>query len=812
MQILLQDLRYSARQLTRSPGFTLTAVISLALGIGSATAVFSLIYAVLMNPYPYPAVDRIVRLTVDSVAGSGDPVYLNGAEIQTLRQSPVLESVLASDNSALMLTGQDLPETVHAVSLISNNFQDLGVPALLGRGLWPSDAVDGQEPRPVVVLSYRFWRRHYLSNPDVVGRTLQLDHRNFEIVGVAAPRFTWYDGDVYLSLKLLRDPGRTSIVNLLLRPGVSRAKAEAALQPLVEQFASYMPKDFPDVFRVHVRGLNDWVVGSMGGTLYLVFGAVMLLLVIGCGNVSILLLARGTARQHELAVRTAIGASRIRIIRQLLMDSLLLAVIGAMLGVLTSFGALVLIQRLLPPYTFASEAVIRINLPVLFFSITVALVTGVLFGLWPAVQLSRTHVGEIMQSGARRVAGRVRGRRTHSTLIAAQVALTLLLLAGAGSSMKGFAQLIRQPLGYDPHNVLTIGIPLREDSYRTWQARATYFEQLREKVAATSGVTTAAISTDATPPRNGWIFGVEVLGKAEPNPLMESVNLISPQYFAALHIPLLQGRIWSDVENSKAAHVAVINQTMAQRFFPDGDAIGHSLKMPGIEGNPATILSPPNIGSSWLQIVGIVGDAHNDGLRSAPRPAVYVPYTFSMGEGTEILVRSQAPPLTLLHAVREQLRTINPDQLTSSNIDDLETRLTYEPEWQQEHLAAWIFGVFAWIALALGAVGLHSVVAYTVAQRTNEFGIRMALGAQRRDLLQMVLKSAAGSLGAGIFVGVVLAVALSQIIAKWAHGNPRDPLILLAGATLLSLVSGLACAIPARRASKVDPVIALRSQ
>ncbi len=230
---------------------------------------------------------------------------------------------------------------MHAVSLISNNFQDLGVPALLGRGLWPSDAVDGQEPRPVVVLSYRFWRRHYLSNPDVVGRTLQLDHRNFEIVGVAAPRFTWYDGDVYLPLKLLRDPGRTSIVDLLLRPGVSHATAEAATaapRRTVRQFD--MPHDFPDVFRVHVHGLNDWVVSSMGGTLYLLFGAVMLLLVIGCGNVSILLLARGTARQHELAVRTAIGAGRFRIIRQLLTESLLLAAMGAALGVLASYGAL----------------------------------------------------------------------------------------------------------------------------------------------------------------------------------------------------------------------------------------------------------------------------------------------------------------------------------------------------------------------------------------------------------------------------------------------------------------------------------------
>ena len=820
MHTLLQDLRYSARQLIKNPGFTLTAVISLALGIGAATAVFSVIYAVLMHPYPYPAADRIVRLTVDSVAGSGDPVLLNGAEIQILRQSPVVESVLASDNSALMLTGQDLTETVHAVSLISNNFQDLGVPPIFGRGLWPSDAADGQEPRPVAVLSYRFWRKHYLSNPDVVGHTLQLDHKNFEIVGVAAPRFTWGDADVYLPLKLMREPGRTVTVNLLLRPGVSRASAGAALQPLVEQFAKFMPQDFPDVFRVRVEGLNDWVLRSMGGTLYLVFAAVMLLLAIGCANVSILLLARGTARQHELAVRTAIGAGRMRIIRQLLTDSLLLAAIGAVLGVLTSYGALALIRNLLPRNTFASEAVIRINLPVLFFSVTVALGTSVLFGLWPALQLSRTHIGEIMQSGARRLAGSVRGRKAHSAMITAQVALTLLLLAAAGSSMKEFSQLIHLPLGFDPHNVMAIGIPLRAGSYGTWPTRAAYFEQLREKVAETPGVITAAISTDARPPRNGWIMGFEVLGKPMPpgagalsdssGSEIGSVNLISPEYFAALRIPVLQGRIWSDAENNKGAHVAVINRALAQRYFPNGDAIGHSLRSGGLEGNPATVLSPPNIGATWFQIVGIVGDARNDGLRSSPRPSVYVPYTFSMGEGTEILVRCEVPPLTLQHAVREQLSAINPDQISGTY--DLETLLTYEPEWQQEHIAAWIFGVFAWLALALAAVGLHSVVSYTVAQRTNEFGIRMALGAQRADVLRMVFRSASVSLGAGILAGVALSVALNQIIAKWAQGNPRDPGILLAGTILLGLVSGLACAIPARRASRVDPMISLRSE
>jgi hypothetical protein len=285
-------------------------------------------------------------------------------------------------------------------------------------------------------------------------------------------------------------------------------------------------------------------------------------------------------------------------------------------------------------------------------------------------------------------------------------------------------------------------------------------------------------------------MGFEVLGKPMPpgagatsdsgGAEIGSVNLISPPYAGA----------------------AILSA--------NGDAIGHSLRSAGLEGNPATVLSPPNIGATWFQIVGIVGDARNDGLRSAPRPSVYVPYTFGMGEGTEILVRSEVPPLTLQHAVREQLRAINPDQI--SGAFDLETLLTYEPEWQQEHVAAWIFGIFAWLALALAAVGLHSVVSYTVAQRTNEFGIRMALGAQRADVLRMVFRSASVSLGAGILAGIALSFALNQIIAKWVQANPHDPGILLAGTILLGFVAGLACAIPARRASRVDPMIAVRSE
>ena len=812
MQTVFQDLRYALRQIAKSPGFTLTAVISLALGIGATTAVFSVIYAALMNPYPYPAADRIVRLTVESKAGAGDWVNLNGPQIQQLRQLPVVESVLAMDSHAMILTGHDLPENVNALGLISTGFDALGVPPALGRGLLPSDAIDGQDPQAVTVLSYKFWQKHFFSNPEVLGKTLQLNRKNYLIVGVAAPRFTWYMADVYLPLKLTQDPGPMCIVDIRLRPGITHEAADAALQPLLDEFARDMPKHFPEHFRVKVEGLNEWVVRSISGTLYLLFGAVALLLAIGCGNVSILLLAQGTGRQHELAVRTAVGASRRRLVCQLLTESLLLAAIGAVLGALASYGMLEGIQAVLPRYAFAPEVVIHVNLPVLFFSVGVALGTGVMFGLWPALELSRTQARQMMQLNVHRVAGNVRGRRAHNALIAVQIALTLLLLAAAGSAMAGFVNLMHQPLGYDPHHVMSVGIPLHENSYTTWAARAAYFEQLRAKVAETAGVNMTAISSNATPPRNGWNTRFEILGKLAVEQQMGSINLVGPGYFRTLHIPLLEGRIWNETENHNGARVAVINRTLAQRSFPNGDAIGHSVKLPDVEDRPPEILSAPNIADSWLLIVGIVEDARNDGLRNAIKPAVYVPYTLSMRQGTQILVRSEVPPLTLLHAVGAQVAAVNPEQQIYSNVEDLDSWISDEPEWQQEHLAAWIFSVLAWLASALAAVGLYSVVSYTVAQRTNEFGIRMALGAQRGHVLRIVFASTLGSVGIGILAGLVLTLAMNTILAKWAQGNSHHPILLLAAALLLSFVSGIACAIPARHACEVDPMTALRCE
>jgi predicted permease len=812
MQTSTQDVRYALRQLVRSPRFTLTAVISLALGIGATTAVFSVIYAALLNPYPYPAAVRIVRLTATTRENPDEWLDLNGSQVLQLQQLRPIQSVIAMDYQPMTLTGRDFPENVNEIGLISTGFDDLGLPPMLGRGIEPSDSIPGHDPNPIVVLSFKFWQKHFFGDRTVLGKTLQLDHKTYTVVGVAAPRFIWYSADVYLPLKLTRDPGTRLMVDLLLRPGVTKDQADAQLQPLLESFAKDSPKQFPDHFKVRVEGLNAWVVRQIGGTLYLLLGGVALLLAIGCGNVSILLLARGAARQQELAVRSALGARRRRIVRQLLTESLLLAGAGAGLGVAMAFGLLAGIRLLLPRYAFAPEVVIRINLPVLLFSVAVALATGIAFGLWPALKLSRPAIGQVAQTSARRVAGSVHSRRTQEALIAGQIALTLLLLAGAGSAIEGFARTLHEPLGYDPHYVMSAGIPLHEGSYTTWAARAAYFEQLRARIAGTPGVTMASISTNATPPNSGQWMKFEILGRTETGAQLSSMDLVSPGYFATLRIPLLAGRIWSDSENQNGALLAVINRTMAQRYFPGGNAIGSSLKLPELENRPPDRIAATGLADAWLTIVGVVADSLDNGLRKPIRPAIYVPYTLYLARGTQILIRTRVPPLTLEHAVRQQISAVNPDQQAFGDMEDLEQWIADEPEWQQEHLVSWIFAGFAGLALLLAAVGLYSVVSYTVAQRTNEFGIRMALGAPRGHVLRIVFASTAASLAGGILAGIVLIFALNRVVAKWVAGNAHDPLMLLTGAFILILVAAFACTIPALRASRIDPMTALRCE
>ena len=810
MQDVLQDLRFSYRELRKKPGLALTAIVSLTLGIGATTAVFSVIYGLLVNPFPYQGADRMIHLIVVNENGNNRGVGLTGPQFKLLGQARCIESAALSWGTwNLTTTGEDLPEDVPSVQLSANAGSHFGVPALLGRTLVPADAPDGQDPQPVIVLSYLFWQRHFNADPNVVGRTIQLVHKNYTIIGVLPARFTWNDADVYLPLKITNNQNITYGPLIRLKPGVTFAAANAELQPLLDQFAKETPSHFPKKFRVHVRGINERYVEHLGQSLFLLFGAVGLLLLIGCANVSILLLARGTARQHELAVRSAIGASRWRIQRQLLVEALALSLLGALGGVLLAYRSLPVLIRWLPEYSFPHEVAISINLPVLCFCIAIAVITGVLSGLAPALQSSRPQVAQLMQSSSRRSTGGARGKRTHSLLVAGQIALTLLLLTSAAAAVNGFVRLVRTDLGYDPHNTMSVGIPVHQNAHVSWQDRSTYFEQLLAHVAAIPEVVAAGISTNATPPSNGQDLYFELFGRPTGQKEQVRTNFISPEYFSVLRIPLVQGRLWDQPEVARGARLAVVNQSMARQYWPHGDAIGKQLRLPDLKSEPPFTQAVPD-SNGWLQIIGVVADARDDGLRKPVKAAIYLPFTIHMRVWTQILVRTRATPLSVLNRVRAEVKAVDPDQQVFGQTRDLEQWIQNQDDYAYGRLVAGLFSGFSLLALVLAAIGLFSVVAYGVAQRTNEFGIRMALGATRGHVLQLVMISSARNVIAGLASGLLLSVLLSGVLSKWAEGSAQDPLVVAAVTLLLVLTSALAALIPARRASSVDPMEALR--
>ena len=805
-----QDLRFFLRELRRNPGLAFTAILSLALGIGATTAVFSVIYGLLANPFPYKGADRMIHLVVLNENGNDWWISVTGPQLKLLSQVKCVESVAAAWGTwNLTTTDEELPQDVPSTQLSGNAGIHFGVPALLGRTLIPSDAPEGRDPEPVVVLSYLFWQRHFNSDPSVIGRNLQLVHKNYTIVGVLPSRFTWEDADVYLPLKITNDPAITLQPLIRLKPGVTHAAADAELQPLLDQFAKQTPSHFPKKFRVRVKGLNDQFVEHLGQSLFLLFGAVALLLLIGCANVSILLLARGTARQHELAVRSAIGASRGRIYQQLLTESLALSLLGALAGVALAYRLLPLLMGWLPEYSFPHEVAISINVPVLAFSSILAILSGALSGLAPAIQFSRPHVARLMQSGSRRTTGGAHGKRMHGLLVAGQIALTLLLLTSAAAAINGFVRLIRTNLGYDPHNTMSVGIPVHQNAHVSWEDRSHYFEQLLSRVAAVPGVVAAGISTNATPPSNGWGQHFEIFGHPSSQREQLRLNFVSSEYFAVLRIPLLQGRLWDYPEIVRGARLAVINQTMAKRYWPNGDVIGKQVRLPDLKAEPPFSQAVPG-SDAWMQIIGVVADARNDGLRKPVQPAVYVPFTVEMQVWTQILVRTRSTPLAALNRVRAAVKAVDPDQQVFGQTRDLQQWIEREDEYAYGRLVAALFTGFSLVALALAAAGLFSVVSYGVAQRTNEFGIRMALGATRGHVLAIVFGSTARAVIGGLACGVLLSLLLTKVLSKWAEGSTQNPLVFAAVTILLTVTCALATLIPARRASSVDPMEALR--
>ena len=560
-------------------------------------------------------------------------------------------------------------------------------------------------------------------------------------------------------------------------------------------------------FEVKVETLNDSLLGQFKGTLFLLFSAVALLLLIGCGNVSILMLARGTARQQELGMRAALGATRLRIVRQLLTEAVLLSVTGGALGMGLAYLAIRLIVGLLPEYSIPHEVVISLNIPVLLFSAGISVATGIAAGLAPALQFSRPQLNAILQAGDSRTATS-RGAKVRSVMIVAQVALTVLLLAGAGAAMRTFLEAYTARLGFDPHNSLLMFMAIPERSYTTWQTRSQYLDALTEKIKATPGVLDATAFNGGLPPEGMWRQPVHMVGAPADDGRQAGVMLVSADYFAVQRIPLLQGRTITRAEVLRGAHLTVVSQTFVQRYLAGANPIGQQVVPVELQHGFPQALTAPNPEQPY-EIVGVVGDVRNDGLHQPIQPQIYVPSTVLMFPGISFLVRTAGNPRLSVHDIGNSMRAIDQNQAVTQEyaFEDFLSMFV----WSHDRFISILFAVFSAVALGLAAIGLFSVVAYSVQQRTREIGIRMALGAPRLSVLVLTLTSVAWTTGIGLLLGVGLSIGLSDSVHKWTQSSMRDAGVLSITSAVFVLASILACIVPARRAMRVDPMVTLRN-
>jgi predicted permease len=806
LEDLRRDLRYALRTFRRSPGFAATAVVPLAVGIATATGLFSIVDAALLHPFPFADINQIVSL---GMIDKGQPqrLLVTARQLVALQHSDVLDGAFAGNTWLRTLTGE--AEAVSTQSFSANALNVLGVPPLLGRVFDEADGPAGEQPQRVVVLTYRFWQSHFGGRPEALGQTIYLNREPYTVIGVLPRQYFSAGPEILVPLDLTFDPNVAWDVQARLKRGVTPRMAEQRLQPLFDQFAQEAPQRFPKEVRPLVRSLvqTRWAADFVP-TLLLIFSASMLLLLIACVNVSILLLARGTSRAHEFAVRAAIGASRARLMRQLLVESLLLAFSGAALGVAAGYWGLPAILRLLPRNSVPVEnliaiAAVPVSVPVLLFGAGLAMSSALISGLSPALSFSRPR----LTATVRTTAG-VESRRAHHLLLAAQIAMTVLLLAGTGAAVRVLIGLYRTSLGYDPHDVIVATIDLPENTYMEWAGRATFYERLRDRMAKVPQVESVALATySGIPPQSGQRSAVEVPGRDTTGDEAPIVQRISADYFSTMKIPLIRGRVWSDSESGGTPHVAVVNQTMARAWWPDESAIGRRVRMPDYvkPPNPFRLAAPGSDG--WFEIIGVVGDTPNVGLHEPPAPSIYVPYTLMLSDSLNVILRTSRDPLAMSRSIREAVRTVDPNQPVSVYTAE---GVLANAGWARERFVTLLLLGFAVFALMLAVVGLYSVVSYSVSCRFKEFGIRMALGAGRGRIVNAAVQPAVLAIVAGLFAGLALSVGLNKVVAQWAIGNLNDPVVLVAVSLVLCVAAMMSAAIPANRAASIQPTDALR--
>jgi putative ABC transport system permease protein len=824
MGSFLRDIRYAWRTLTKNPGFMVVAILTLALGIGANVAIFSIVYAILLRPLPFPQQNQLVRV-FDDLRGPNVPnVGMSEPELLDLQnRSGVFQEISVVWPINADLSGGNRPERIEALATSPNYFTLLGAQPQIGHLYTQADIVPGF--LNAVVLSDGFWRRQFGADPNILGKSLRIDNDPYQVIAVMPPDFRHpgrtiaTDVDAWIASGYEADPFPHPPVRAIrmfpgaiarLSPGLTVAGAQAKLETFAAQLRAQYPVDYPEPARWTPRlvSIQEDLVGNVRTELLVLFGAVAFVLLIACVNLANLLLSRSAGRQREIAVRLALGAGQRRLLFQMLTESLLLSTIAGAVALLTVVWLKASLLR------FAPESLPRLSEVnfgggVLFFAFALSILTGILFGLVPALQASNISQVASLREGSRGSGSSRAQARLSRWLVISEIALSLILLVGAGLLLRSFWRLLEVQPGFSPHGIVTaqIWMPVPNnpaaDPYRTPEKRGAFLREVVRRVALIPGVESAAIGgTNSLPMgggRNGFPFVIE--GRPDDSrttPVAEFAG-VSPNYFEVLRTPLIRGRVFLDSDEPKSQQVAIIDQTLANRYWPGQDPLGAQIQFNAQANHP-----------NWVTIVGVVGDMKSDGFEAPLAPHIYLPVFQGPPYASVLFLRTNANPGTLGDQIRTEVQSVdsNLPLFSVRTLDEVVARSMAERRFALEILA-----LFAAVALLLAAIGIYGVMSYAFSRRIHELGIRIALGAQRKDILRMTLSEGMKLVVAGLVVGVVGAVLLTRFLRTLLFNvTATDPAVFISIAALLAAVALLACYIPARRATRVDPLVALREE
>jgi putative ABC transport system permease protein len=805
METLLKDIRYATRTLLKRPGFVAIAVITLALGIGASTAIFTVVDAALLRGLPYKSPERLYHLWESTPQKEFAQREFSYPDYQDYQQNQVLEGVAAYTGGGAIMSGRGEAERVFAPAATANFFSVLGVEPVIGRTFQPGEDKPGAAR--VTVLTYGMWQRRFGGDKAIIGQSLTLNGDSYVVVGVlpASFQFALRPADLWrpyqpteaqLTRRFLHG---TNLIGRL-KSGVSVEQAQTELSVIASRIEQEYKESHADT-GLKLVPLQEQVVGQVKPILLVLLAAVGFVLLIACANVASLLLTRSLSRQKEVAIRAALGASRWRVTRQLLTESVLLSLAGGAAGLLIAYWGVDALVAVLPDSQLNALPFLtslRIDVNILAFSFGLSLLTGIVFGLAPALQSSRLDLNEVLKEGGRNTAGGA-GHRLRSALVTMEIALAVVLLVGAGLMMKSLLRLLETNVGFNPQNVLTMTISLPAGKYGDANRQVSFYEQLKERVQTLPGVNGVG-TVDKLPlqPGNTTRFNVE--GDPIPPPGQEieaNVRVVNESYFQTLGVPIIAGRMFDERDKADAPGVVIIGKSGADKIFAGRDAIGRRIAYTAGQSTPDLI-------------VGVVGDVKIGGLDDAIRPVVYYPYRQNPSLATNLVVRTNADPAALAGAVRNETRTLEPD-VALFNVSPMEQLISNSPAAFMRRFPALLISIFAGVALLLASIGIYGVVSYSVSQQTHHIGVRMALGARTSDILKMVLKQGLVLALAGMAIGVAAALALMRLLRSLLYEvQTTDAATFAFVVGTLFVVALLACYLPARRATRVDPLVALR--